>query len=122
MSIRPLLPQGHFSSARLAKSVVVCGAISGAIFLFGIFLIFVYFEYWHEFEARGLRSAADLWMASASSGDKGFLDFLRQCPFLVYLGVFGAGGVFGVGHYLFVRFRRSTNIDQSEQVGTSNGG
>jgi hypothetical protein len=122
MSIRPLLPQDQFSSARLAKSVVVCGAISGAIFLFGIFLIFVYMEYWHEFEARGLRSAADLWMASASSGDNGFLDFLRQCPVLVYLGVFGAGGVFGVGHYLFVRFRRSMNINQSEQAGTSNGG
>jgi len=112
--MRPVLPQGHFSSARLTKSVVVCGVIAGAIFVLAIFLLFVYVEYWHEFRTHGWRGAADLWRTNAKIGDNSFMDFLRQCPVLVYLGVFGAGGVLGVGHYVFVRFRRSTNHDQSE--------
>ena len=103
--MRPLLPQAKFCVARLTKSLIVCGGASLFCFLLVILGAVFYFEYLPELRVSGVSGLFDELRSNAATGDSVLVDFLRQCPVAVYFGVFGAGGIFGVAHYLFVRFR-----------------
>jgi H+/Cl- antiporter ClcA len=108
--MRPFLPQSKVNFPVLFKLMVIYGVVALIILLCVVLLDFLipqldyYRDYYKFYGKSGTMESfrEDFW-----GMDSNFMKVIGELPLLSILAPFGAGGVFGVIHYIFVRKRRS---------------
>ncbi|MES2981813.1 MAG: hypothetical protein V4727_05815 [Verrucomicrobiota bacterium] len=99
--MRPLLPQSKFNFSVLLKLVAIYGFITLIVLLCVVVVAFAVSE-------------SDELKEDFVGKDIDFIWMISRSPLLTVLAPFGAGGVLGVLHYIFVR-RRSSDIQTIEE-------
>ncbi len=108
--MRPLLPQSKFNFPVLLKLVVIYGVIALIVLLCVVVVDYVIHRfdyYWTDYTIFGKSTLLDNLDRDFVGMDSNFMRTIHKAPLLTLLAPIGAGGVFGVIHYIFVRRRKS---------------
>lgn len=121
--MRPLLPQPNYSFRVLLKWVVIYGFMVFVILLCVTVFKHANFElYWRNYKFLGMAGAIEYINYDFGGWNSSFLRGIRQLSPLIMFLPFGAGGILGVMHYIFVRRRRSIIMDMGESSAVDDDG
>ncbi len=101
----------------LFKLLVIYGVVALIILLCVVVVEFVVSGFGHyrfQFQWLGVTGLIDVLKEDFVGMDSSFMRTIRQADSLTILIPFGAGGIFGVFHYIFVR-RRKSDIQMIEE-------
>lgn len=117
--MRPFLPQSKVNFPVLFKLVVIYGIIALIVLLFVFLLDFLIPKLDHYrdyYKFYGKSGTMESFREDFLGMDSEFMKVIGELPLLSILAPIGAGGVFGVIHYIFVRRRKSVyNIQESSK-------
>lgn len=92
----------------LLKLVLIHGLFAFVILLCAAVIEFASFDhYWHDFRSFGMGEVVEELGRDFGGVESRFIRSFKYSPPLVVFIPFGAGGILGVVHYIFVRRRRS---------------
>ncbi len=119
--MRPFLPQSKVNFPVLLKLVVIYGVVALIVLLCVVVVAFVVVEgngYWSYYNRFGIKGIFDELSRDFLGLDSKFIRLISRSPLLTLFAPFGAGGILGVFHYIFVRKRRSIiqTIDESLEL------
>lgn len=108
--MRPFLPQPKYNFPVLLKLVGIYGVVALIVLLCVVvvdFLIPKLAHYRDYYKFYGKSGTMESFREDFLGMDSEFMSVIGDLPLLAILAPIGAGGVFGVIHYVFVRRRRS---------------
>jgi len=108
--MRSLLPQSKVNFPVLFKLMVIYGVVALIVLLCVVVVEFVvsgFGTYRFQFKFFGVTGLIGVLKEDFVGMDSSFMRTIRQTDLLTILIPFGAGGILGVFHYIFVRNRRS---------------